>query len=243
MNDCRRCASYKTLVASLESQLARYKTQMVRSSETIDALASERKANAILTAEIEALQHKLWCAEVNSDGYKEHIAELERDKINLADDKNKQAHLRHWIGRADSAESKLKRADHALQEAKRKCLELERRYDERGLQIARLEMRRELSSMQYDERDIGWYFDNNTIYIDVEREDGKYSVFFRNRTDGAEVYAEQKDALIPVHQWRHRPRGAPIEPKWIDATEEDAYSRVDEDYEARTLYMVKHGAD
>jgi hypothetical protein len=39
-----------------------------------------------------------------------------------------------------------------------------------------------------------------------------------------------------VYQWRHRPRGNPVEPKWVDAMCEEAYSRVDEHYEARTLY-------
>jgi hypothetical protein len=38
-----------------------------------------------------------------------------------------------------------------------------------------------------------------------------------------------------VHQWRQRAVGS-YEPAWYDATKDDAYARVDEHYEVRTLY-------
>lgn len=54
--------------------------------------------------------------------------------------------------------------------------------------------RAKLHEMHSDEGDIGWYFDCDGHYIDVERDkDGKYSVYFRNRADQSEAWLDQAD--------------------------------------------------
>jgi len=47
-----------------------------------------------------------------------------------------------------------------------------------------------------------WYFDCDGHYIDVKRdEDGKYSIFFRNRKDGSEGWYDQADiASVPAKE-------------------------------------------
>lgn len=52
--DCRRCRSYATLVKAKESQLAHVQAEAEKGREAIATLASEREANAMLTAELAA---------------------------------------------------------------------------------------------------------------------------------------------------------------------------------------------
>lgn len=40
---------------------------------------------------------------------------------------------------------------------------------------------------------------------------------------------------LPIYQWRQKPVGS-YQPAWYDATKEEAYARVDDYYEARTVY-------
>lgn len=50
-----------------------------------------------------------------------------------------------------------------------------------------------------------------------------------------EAHAQQEAA--PIHQWRQKPVGS-YQPAWYDATKEEAYARVDDHYEARTVYLA-----
>lgn len=60
------------------------------------------------------------------------------------------------------------------------------------------EERTKLWQMQNDEGKIGWYFDCDGHFIDVECDDGKYSVFFRDRSTGSEVWFDQADNTHPA---------------------------------------------
>lgn len=53
-DDCRRCRSYAALVKAKESQLSHVQAEAAKGREAIETLASERQANAILTAELAA---------------------------------------------------------------------------------------------------------------------------------------------------------------------------------------------
>lgn len=58
--------------------------------------------------------------------------------------------------------------------------------------------RQALHTMQYEDGRIGWYFDCDGHYIDVEKDDaGKYSVYFRDRATGKEGWLDQADTAIP----------------------------------------------
>lgn len=63
---CLRCNAYASLVNSLEKQMLylraeinTYKATELVNHEALATLASEREANAILTAEVEALRARL----------------------------------------------------------------------------------------------------------------------------------------------------------------------------------------
>lgn len=58
--------------------------------------------------------------------------------------------------------------------------------------------RQALHTMQYEDGRIGWYFDCDGHYIDVEKDDaGKYSVYFRDRATGKEGWLDQADSATP----------------------------------------------
>jgi hypothetical protein len=93
----------------------------------------------------------------------------------------------------------------ALQEAESLIVRQEKRIKEleaqAGASPAQQEQtkRKELYEMHNDAGKVtGWYFSCDGHYIDVEKdEQGKYSVYFRNRIDGKEVWMDQAEAAHP----------------------------------------------
>jgi hypothetical protein len=92
---CKRCNAYRTLVTSLEEQLAHHRSQAGKYQEAIQTLESERAANATLTEELAAqpqavkeAEGELWvCAqESGREGFIRSgpLSELEkeRDRMN-----------------------------------------------------------------------------------------------------------------------------------------------------------------
>lgn len=57
--ECARCRAYALLARSLEAQLEHHTAQLALYREAISTLDSERKANAILTAEVALLTQQL----------------------------------------------------------------------------------------------------------------------------------------------------------------------------------------
>lgn len=57
--------------------------------------------------------------------------------------------------------------------------------------LATNQERHQLTKMSDD----GWYFSVDGCYIDVERDkDGKYSIYFRNRSTQAEAWLDENDS-------------------------------------------------
>jgi hypothetical protein len=51
-----------------------------------------------------------------------------------------------------------------------------------------------MRKMEFDDGRVGWYIDNKDFYCDIEPdENGKLSVFFRDRKSGKEVFKEYND--------------------------------------------------
>jgi hypothetical protein len=68
--------------------------------------------------------------------------------------------------------------------------------------------REKLREMHNDEGEIGWYFDCDGHYIDVERDAaGKYSVYFRNRKDQSEAWLDQSEGAQPALRGSDAPEG------------------------------------
>ncbi len=65
----KQIASYKTLVEALRSELNWYKAKDREYREAVETLASERAANALLTAELEAIKAKPIPVFEFDDGY------------------------------------------------------------------------------------------------------------------------------------------------------------------------------
>lgn len=48
--------------------------------------------------------------------------------------------------------------------------------------------------MEFDDGKIGWYFDSEKFYIDIEQDiDGKYSIYFRSRDTKTELWVDEAE--------------------------------------------------
>lgn len=51
-----------------------------------------------------------------------------------------------------------------------------------------------LNTMKFDDGKIGWYFDTEKFYIDIEQDiDGKYSIYFRSRDTKTELWVDEAE--------------------------------------------------
>ena len=90
-----------------------------------------------------------------------------------------------------------------------------------------------------------WYFDDTErFYIDVHREGGVYSVFLKNRVDGAESYSEHQTPSAPqpvaaqelkAVAWQYRGHGA----SWEPITEKEFYQKFIGSGEYRALAIIE----